>query len=261
MVQDLSLGKVLRWNITTRSTLTEGLYSYDAIGRLQGIRKASQDPQNEEQENAKNTAISSDKQSNSQLDDIGKYVRLGSVGTALYQSQLKKPRVLLIDEIDKSDIDLPNNLLHIFEEGEFEIPELSRIKKQQPKVTVFTSENDEVEIDGGKIPCEAFPFVILTSNGERDFPPPFLRRCIRLTMPEPDSARLKKIVQAHFKDEADILAKAKPIIEQYQKLQKDGQLATDQLLNAIYLVTRDDFPDMDKVTLIEKLLKYLSNLV
>ena len=152
--------------------LTEGLYSYDAIGRLQGIRKQSQDPLKVEQENAKNKAISSDKQVSGQLDDIGKYVRLGSVGTALYQSQLKKPRVLLIDEIDKSDIDLPNNLLHIFEEGEFEISELARIKKQQPKVTVFTSENDEVEIDGGKISCNAFPFVILTSNGERDFPPP-----------------------------------------------------------------------------------------
>lgn len=257
----LNLGKVLRWNITTRSILTEGLYSYDAIGRLQGIRKQSQDPLKVEQENAKNKAISSDKQVSGQLDDIGKYVRLGSVGTALYQSQLKKPRVLLIDEIDKSDIDLPNNLLHIFEEGEFEISELARIKKQQPKVTVFTSENDEVEIDGGKISCNAFPFVILTSNGERDFPPPFLRRCIRLTMPEPDPARLKKIVQAHFKDEADILAKAKPIIEEYQKLQKSGQLATDQLLNAIYLVTRNDFPDMDRDKLIKKLLQYLSNLV
>jgi MoxR-like ATPase len=207
--------------------------------------------------------ISSDKLASSQLEDIGKYLRLGSLGTALYQSELKKPRVLLIDEIDKSDIDLPNNLLHIFEEGEFEIPELARIKKQQPQVIVFTSENDEVKIDGGKISCKAFPFVILTSNGERDFPPPFLRRCIRLTMPETDSEpnHLKKIVQAHFNDEADILAKAEPIIDQYQQLQQSGQLATDQLLNAIYLVTRDNFPEMDKDKLIEKLLQYLSNLV
>jgi MoxR-like ATPase len=156
---------------------------------------------------------------------------------------------------------LPNNLLHIFEEGQFDIPELARIKKQQPLVTVFTSENEEVNIEGGKIACQAFPFVILTSNGERDFPPPFLRRCIRLTMPEPDSERLKKIVQAHFKQEADILEKAKPIIEKYEELQKKGELATDQLLNVIYLVTRKDFPDLDKNKLVEKLLQYLSNVL
>lgn len=253
IAHQLKLGKVLRWNITTRSTLIEGLYSYDAVGRLQSIRKQNQD--------FPNLDTSTDKPENNQVDDIGKYIRLGAVGTALYQSQDKKPRVLLIDEIDKSDIDLPNNLLHIFEEGQFDIPELARIKKQQHEVTVFTSENEEVNIEGGKIACQSFPFVILTSNGERDFPPPFLRRCIRLTMPEPDPERIKKIVEAHFQEDKDILAKAKPIIEKYQELQKKGQLATDQLLNVIYLVTRKDFPEMDKEKFVEKLLQYLSNLV
>ena len=130
-------------------------------------------------------------------------------------------------------------------------------------MTVFTSENEEVEITDGKISCQdfSFPFVILTSNGERDFPPPFLRRCIRLTMPEPDGERLKKIVQAHFREEADILEKAKPLVEEYQKLQEKGQLATDQLLNAIYLVTREDFPHMDRDRLVEKILQYISNVL
>jgi MoxR-like ATPase len=73
------------------------------------------------------------------------------------------PRVLLIDEIDKSDIDLPNDLLNIFEEG-----------------------------------CRAFPFVVLTSNGERDFPPPFLRRCLRLHIQEASEEKLVQIIQAHF---------------------------------------------------------------
>ncbi|UKO98764.1 AAA family ATPase [Nostoc sp. UHCC 0870] len=260
IAHQLKLGKVLRWNITTRSTLTEGLYSYDAVGRLQSIR-------NQNQDSRPNLDKKTDETDSPQVDDIGKYLRLGAVGTALYQSQDKKPRVLLIDEIDKSDIDLPNNLLHIFEEGQFDIPELARIKKQQPNVTVFTSENEEVDIPGGKIACKAFPFVILTSNGERDFPPPFLRRCIRLTMPEPDDERLKKIVAAHFKDDPDkaILAKAQPIIEKYLKLQGNKkQLATDQLLNVIYLVTRKKFPEMDKDNkdkFIEKLLQDLSNLI
>jgi MoxR-like ATPase len=276
IAHQLNLGKVLRWNITTRSTLTEGLYSYDAVGRLQNIRKQGHDsardgmsegaankPESNPRKQTKKSPQdeTSDGIANNPFDDIGKYVRLGVLGTALKQSQPHKPRVLLIDEIDKSDIDLPNNLLHIFEEGEFDIPELARLKKQQLTVTVFTSENEEVEIEGGKVSCAAFPFVILTSNGERDFPPPFLRRCIRLTMPEPDPERLQKIVQAHFKEEADILEKAKTIIEQYKELQQKGQLATDQLLNAIYLVTRNDFPEMDKDKLVEKLLQYLSNVL
>lgn len=259
----LSLGKVLRWNITTRSTLKEGLYSYDAVGRLQSIKQQERYPPNPEANTDKISDRNPKKKESQPLNDIGKYIRLGAVGTALYQSKPKKPRVLLIDEIDKSDIDLPNNLLHIFEEGQFNIDELARIKKQQPIVTVFTSENEEVDIEEGKIPCKAFPFVILTSNGERDFPPPFLRRCIRLTMPEPDGERLKKIVQAHFKEEADILEKAKPLIEKYQKLQKQDkrQLATDQLLNVIYLVIREDFPNMDKNRLVEKLLQSISNVL
>lgn len=57
-----------------------------------------------------------------------------------------KPRVLLIDEIDKSDIDLPNDLLHIFEEGEFEIPELVRIAGRLEQVEVRTAYGDETEI-------------------------------------------------------------------------------------------------------------------
>lgn len=59
------------------------------------------------------------------VQDIGRYLRLGPLGTALLPS--RRPRVLLIDEIDKSDIDLPNDLLNIFEEGAFEIPELTRL--------------------------------------------------------------------------------------------------------------------------------------
>ncbi|MFM6253888.1 MAG: AAA family ATPase, partial [Dolichospermum sp.] len=86
---ELGLGEVLHWPITTRTTLKDGLYSYDAIGRLQDAKDKDKD----------------------NLAEIGKYINLGSLGTALLPSE--KPRVLLIDEIDKSDIDLPNDLLHI----------------------------------------------------------------------------------------------------------------------------------------------------
>ena len=270
----LQLEKVLRWNITTRSTLTEGLYSYDAVGRLQSIKNPSQGFPNLESNQQETNQQENKQQENKQQetnqsndvgkDDIGKYIRLGAVGTALFKSESKKPRVLLIDEIDKSDIDLPNNLLNIFEEGQFDIPELARIKKQQTKVTVFTSENEEVDIEEGKITCKEFPIVILTSNGERDFPPAFLRRCIRLEMPELNKERLTEIVYAHFKKDKnieEILNTAKSAINQRIEKFKKGQLATDQLLNVIYLVTRDKFPGGNKDEIINKLLQDISNVL
>ncbi|ETR64776.1 MAG: hypothetical protein OMM_15361 [Candidatus Magnetoglobus multicellularis str. Araruama] len=99
--------------------LIQWLYQYDAIGRLQDIQ------------------IERLKKPDGKIEppDIGQYIRLGPLGTAFIAS--KRPRVLLIDEIDKSDIDLPNDLLNIFEEGSFEIPELSRIQQKQEHVFVF----------------------------------------------------------------------------------------------------------------------------
>src|SRR5207244_4987755 len=108
--------------------------------------------------------------------DIGKYLHLGPLGTALLP--VKYPRVLLIDEIDKSDIDLPNDLLNIFEEGEFEIPELVRIanadnkddkntdgkddKNKLNNITVKTYDNQNSTIVKGKIKCRELLLVILT---------------------------------------------------------------------------------------------------
>ncbi|KYC37802.1 hypothetical protein WA1_04630 [Scytonema hofmannii PCC 7110] len=116
---ELKLGPVLLWPITARSTLQEGLYRYDAIARLQDAQLADKDSNNSQ--------------------NIGEYIQLNSVGTAFLPSNF--PRVLLIDEIDKSDINLPNDLLNLFEEGEFEIPELARLSKKlsDQKVTVRTA--------------------------------------------------------------------------------------------------------------------------
>lgn len=245
---ELELGEVLYWPITTRTTLKDGLYYYDAIGRLQEAQQQ-------------------DKDNKDNLKEIGKYIQLGPLGTALLPSD--KPRVLLIDEIDKSDIDLPNDLLHVFEEGEFFIPELVRISEKLETVEVRTAYKDENEltykdrkfsINEGRIRCQAFPFVILTSNGERDFPPPFLRRCLRLNMREPGEKQLEKIVKAHLGNDEKILKAAKALINQFVTKRQKGDLATDQLLNVIYLMTRESAPvGQDKDKLVEELLKYLSN--
>jgi len=236
---ELGLGEVLHWPITTRTTLKDGLYNYDAIGRLQDAKDKDKDKDN--------------------LAEIGKYINLSSLGTALLPSD--KPRVLLIDEIDKSDIDLPNDLLHIFEEGEFEIPELRRIADKLDRVEVQTAYKDQkATIEKGRIRCTSFPFVILTSNGERDFPPPFLRRCIRLNIQEPDKTELERIVKAHLQLDDELSEKADNLIEQFLKKRQNGELATDQLLNAVYLVIRENSPTgTTKDDLIEKILKYLDS--
>ena len=260
----LKLGEVLYWPITTRTTLKDGLYSYDAIARLQDVSQQSKNFSN----NPKNTQQDTNNSNNP--NEIGKYIQLGPLGTALLPS--KRPRALLIDEIDKSDIDLPNDLLHVFEEGQFEIPELVRIAEKLETVEVGTAYKDKTEditkddikatINQGRIQCNNFPFIILTSNGERDFPPAFLRRCLRLDIPEPNEEKLRRIVKAHFSDkknEAEFLKEAETLIKEFLK-QRDNQqeLATDQLLNAIYLITRKYAPEgQNKDELIEQLFKSL----
>src|SRR5215470_9667568 len=184
IAHELKLGKVLSWSITSRATLQESLYRYDAIARLQEVNRR------------KLLEIKDDP-------DIGQFIRLGPVGTALLPTQY--PRVLLVDEIDKSDIDLPNDLLHVFEEGRYEIAELTRISAEQPEVEVLPADSDKkVIINQGRVACQAFPIVILTSNGEREFPTPFLRRCVRLNIPEHDKAKLAKIVNTYFDGDQEL---------------------------------------------------------
>lgn len=225
VAHELQLGKVLVWPITSRSTLQDALYRYDAIGRLQeaNLKKQGDTPP-----------------------EIGRYVRLGTLGTALLPR--KVPRVLLIDEIDKSDIDLPNDLLNIFEEGEFEIPELARLPEEQQDVAILPHDSHHpIPVQRGHIRCQAFPFVVLTSNGERELPAAFLRRCIRLDIKPPAPETLAGIVATHFgsilSDEMVVPEENRSVVDEKLKelralflnRRDKGQLATDQLLNAIHL--------------------------
>lgn len=246
VAHELKLGRVLRWSITTRSTLHEGLYHYDAIGRLQeaNLRTMHQPP---------NTATSP---------AIGHYLRLGPLGTALLPT--KTPQVLLVDEIDKSDIDLPNDLLHVFEEGEFVIPELARLPAEQERIDVMTWDGRTTPIEGGHIRCATFPIVFFTSNGERDFPPAFLRRCLRLTMQPPGREKLLQIAEAHLTRQAGdgpsgeaLLQQIEHLVDEFLKRRERGDLATDQLLNAVYFVTQNVSPTTRK-TLCDALFEHLS---
>lgn len=226
---ELGLGPVLHWPITTRSTIQDGLYSYDAIGRLQesqmGKRKTPDSPEDRSGSNETDDRTAP---------DVGRYIRLGPLGTALLPTT--RPRALLIDEIDKSDIDLPNDLLNVFEEGRFPIQELVRQGEDRVShVYSWKGKVPDVKVTGGEVVCSAFPFVVLTSNGERELPRPFLRRCVRLDIQDPDEDKLAAIVQSHFGNGLDE-AEQTALIEAFMARRKNpGALATDQLLNAVYL--------------------------
>jgi MoxR-like ATPase len=208
--RELRLGPVLRWPISSRSTLRDGLYRYDAMARVEDASAGG--------------AVDG---------DLGRYLRLGPLGTALAPFTL--PRVLLVDEIDKSDIDLPNDLLDTFEEGEYEVPELARIADLTLQVAVRPADDGaRILVRGGRVQCAAFPFVVLTSNQEREFPPAFLRRCVRLDLAPPDSDRLSAIVEAHLGSEA--AGRNADLVEEFLSRRDADELATDQLLNAVYLL-------------------------
>lgn len=216
---ELGLGSVLRWHVTSHSTLEEALYRYDALGRLQ------------------------DNQLHPSDDDITKFLRLGPLGTALLGAG--PPRVLLIDELDKGELDLPSDLLNVLERGEYEIPELNRLGEVTFRIRAFDSD-DWHDIFGGRIHCTVFPIIVMTSNGERAFPGPFLRRCVRIDLELPDEDRLIEIITAHFND-SSVAESQRELIRAFAKRirpdsGRQARLAVDQLLNSVFLVTRPNAP-------------------
>ncbi|SNT62790.1 AAA domain (dynein-related subfamily) [Asanoa hainanensis] len=213
---ELGLGPVLSWSITSRSNLQDSLYRYDAVGRLQdaNLRRLSPD-------------------AGPPTTSAGPFITLGPLGTALVARD--KPRVLLVDEFDKGDIDLANDLLNILEEGQFTIPELVREEGAEP-VALTTEDGDTVLVRGGHVRTRAFPIIIITSNGERVFPRAFLRRCQEVTIPLPGEEKLKEIVRTQLG--ADTLAATEQLCVDFTTARDAaGGLPTDLLLNAAYLYT------------------------
>lgn len=226
VAQQLGLGEVLVWPINSRSVLAEGLYRYDALARLQQIQ----------QQQARDVSLAATQAAKTRSpadgDELGAFVTLGPLGSALAAADA--PRALLIDEIDKSDVDLPNDLLSVLDTGGFPIAELQRVAARQPDVEVRSSDGTPVTVHKGMVSFSEYPFIVMTSNGERDFPAPFLRRCVQCSLPDPDEAQLANIVRAHLPE----LAKdpqMKDLLKDFLGRRENGALATDQLLNAQYL--------------------------
>lgn len=154
-----SLGKeLLIWNIKSTTKAQEGLYVYDTIQRLYDSQFGE-----------------------AGVDDIAHYIKLGKLGEAFKSDN--EP-VLLIDEIDKADLEFPNDLLWELDKMEFYIHETKETVKAKKR-----------------------PIVIITSNAEKELPDAFLRRCIFHYIEFPDKELMEEIVKVHFPDLQDNLLK------------------------------------------------------
>ena len=141
--------KLIIWNIKSTTKAQDGLYVYDTVQRLYDSQFGGEG-----------------------VDDIKKYIKLGKLGEAFSADEQV---VLLIDEIDKADLEFPNDLLWELDKMEFYIPET-----------------------GETIKAKHRPIVIITSNAEKELPSAFLRRCIFHYISFPDRAQMEEIVRVHF---------------------------------------------------------------
>ncbi|MFC7266494.1 AAA family ATPase [Streptomyces lutosisoli] len=247
--RELGLGRVLEWNIVSRTALRDGLYAYDAIGRAQAIGtwraglRAALEPEGNARGDDGQAPLT-----------LGDFITLGSLGTALLPYD--RPRVLLVDELDKSDIDLPNDLLHVLENGSYDIPELVRDAAESACVHISDPGLHAV-VRHGRVECREFPVVVITSNGEREFPAAFRRRCLPLEMRSPTREQLLTMVQSHFRA---LPSHAEVLVDHFiTRAQSGGTHSLDQLLNAVQLTTNGEFEvDGPGRRLIEVLLRDLS---
>ncbi|MEU9331798.1 AAA family ATPase [Streptomyces sp. NPDC048290] len=258
IARELDLGRVLEWNIVSRTALRDGLYAYDAMGRAQAIaawRAGLSDGTPEGADVPHGNGPASEFSQSGQLPPgLGDFITLGPLGTALLPYD--RPRVLLVDELDKSDIDLPNDLLHVLENGSYDIPEL--VRDTADSARVHTSDpGGHAGIRDGRIECREFPVVVITSNGEREFPAAFRRRCLPLEMRTPTRDQLLAMVEGHLgarphgtEDLVDLFV---------QRIQAGGTHSLDQLLNAVQMTTAGGFQaDGDGRKLVEMLLRDLA---
>jgi MoxR-like ATPase len=140
--------ELVRWHVKSTTRAQDGLYVYDTVQRLYDSRFGDKD-----------------------VNDISHYIKLGPMGRAF---DSPKRVVLLIDEIDKADIEFPNDLLHELDRMRFYINETGR-----------------------EVVAKERPFVIITSNAEKELPDAFLRRCVFHFIDFPEKSLMKDIVRVH----------------------------------------------------------------
>jgi MoxR-like ATPase len=199
IAQDLGKALII-WNIKSTTKAQEGLYIYDTIQRLNDSRFGDRD-----------------------ISDIKQYIKLGKLGQSFASSERV---VLLIDEIDKADIEFPNDLLNELDEMSFNITETNE--------TVAAIHR---------------PIAVVTSNAERELPDAFLRRCIFHYIEFPDVELMEEIVHVHFPDIRDALLSE--AIKTFYSLRRVEEFrkkpSTSELIDWIQALMAGGIPD-DKIS-------------
>ena len=210
-----SIAKALKknfiiWNIKSTTKAQEGLYIYDTVQRLNDARFGDHD-----------------------VSDIKRYIKLGKLGEAFAAAD---QQVLLIDEIDKADIEFPNDLLNELDEMSFYIPETKETIKAKTR-----------------------PIVIITSNSEKELPDPFLRRCVFHYIEFPGQELMEEIVHVHFPDiEKKLLREALKKfywIREFDMLRKKP--STSELIDWLQALIISGIPSKD----VEKEIPFLGTLL
>lgn len=192
-----SLGmELIQWHIKSTTRAQQGLYEYDAVSRLRDSQLGD-----------------------SKVHDIANYIVKGKLWQAF---DSEKQVVLLIDEIDKADIEFPNDLLLELDKMEFHVYETRQLVKARHR-----------------------PIVIITSNNEKELPDAFLRRCFFHFIKFPDAVTMEKIVAVHYPSiKKDLLAQAMDIFFDVRKVPGlKKKPSTSELIDWLKLLLADDIPE------------------
>ena len=179
------------WPVKSSSRARDGLYTFDAVSRLRDAQLAAAKAQAGEMDPLNR-------------ENIQQYIKDGPLGRAFKN---KRRTVVLIDEIDKADIDFPNDLLIELEERRFKIDELSR----------FGADDAETEY---WVEAQAEPIIFITSNHEKELPDAFLRRCVFFYIDFPNTTLLQNIVTAHCLGEAPAAEETRLVAEAVRRFEE-----------------------------------------
>jgi len=187
---------LIQWHIKSQTKASQGLYEYDAVSRL------------------RDSQLGDDR-----VQDIGNYIKKGKLWEAF---EANERVVLLIDEIDKADIEFPNDLLQELDKMEFYVYET------QKTITAIRR-----------------PVVVITSNNEKELPDAFLRRCFFHYINFPDRDTMQSIVDVHYPDiKKDLVKEAMDIFFDVRKVPGlKKKPSTSELIDWLKLLMADDIPD------------------
>ncbi|MGB0231054.1 MAG: AAA family ATPase [Pseudohongiellaceae bacterium] len=186
---------LIQWHIKSTTKAQQGLYEYDAVSRL------------------RDSQLGDDK-----VQDISNYIIQGKIWQAF---QSDKQAVLLIDEIDKADIEFPNDLLLELDKMEFFVYETKEVVKATTR-----------------------PIIIITSNNEKELPDAFLRRCFFHYIEFPDTVTMEKIVEVHHPGlKKELVSRAMDIFFEVRKVPGlKKKPSTSELIDWLKLLMADDIP-------------------